>query len=78
MAQELSTTGVERFFEADEIIVSKTDLKGRITYANQVFLRLADYTEQEVLGAPLKSRAPSEYATHLPSFRRMLSCPPKR
>ena len=27
-------TGVERTFNANEIIVSKTDLKGRITYAN--------------------------------------------
>lgn len=36
----------------DEIIVSKTDLKGRITYANRVFLTIAGYTEQEVLGEP--------------------------
>ena len=27
-------TGVERTFDPDEIIVSKTDTKGRITYAN--------------------------------------------
>ncbi len=45
-------TGVERFFDDDEIIVSKTNLKGHVTYANRVFLRLADYTEQEVLGQP--------------------------
>ncbi len=43
-------TGVERAFGEDEIIVSKTDVKGRITYANQVFLRVAQYTEEEVLG----------------------------
>jgi PAS domain S-box-containing protein len=43
-------TGVERTFDPDEIIVSKTDLKGRITYANDVFLRVAQYTEAEVLG----------------------------
>ncbi len=47
-----SLTGVERFFDDDEIIVSKTNLKGHITYANRVFLRLADYTEQDVLGQP--------------------------
>ncbi|MHC4975663.1 MAG: PAS domain-containing protein, partial [Planctomycetota bacterium] len=29
---------------------SKTDLKGKITYANKVFLRVAGYTEDEVLG----------------------------
>ncbi|KAF0138990.1 MAG: hypothetical protein FD153_1054, partial [Rhodospirillaceae bacterium] len=28
--------GVERLFDADEFIVSKTDRKGRITYANQI------------------------------------------
>ncbi|NQU56111.1 MAG: PAS domain-containing protein [Rhodospirillales bacterium] len=52
MAREMSLTGVERFFEDDEIIVSKTDLKGRLTYVNDVFLRLADYTEKECLGEP--------------------------
>ncbi|MGC2856661.1 PAS domain-containing protein [Novispirillum sp. DQ9] len=45
-------TGRERFFADDEIIVSKTDLKGRITYANTVFLRIAGYAEHEVIGAP--------------------------
>ena len=45
-------TGVERRFNDDEIIVSKTDAKGHITYANDVFLRIAGYTEQEVLGEP--------------------------
>ncbi|MCA9106800.1 MAG: PAS domain-containing protein [Pirellulaceae bacterium] len=45
-------TGVERSFDEDEIIVSKTDTKGRITYANEVFLRVAQYTEEEVLGQP--------------------------
>ena len=45
-------TDIERTFGQDEIIVSKTDLKGRITYANQVFLRIAQYTEEEVLGKP--------------------------
>jgi PAS domain S-box-containing protein len=45
-------TGRELTFGEDEIIVSKTDLKGRITYANQVFLRVAGYTEREILGQP--------------------------
>ena len=45
-------TGVERTFGHDETIVSKTDLKGRITYANRTFLKIADYTEREVLGQP--------------------------
>lgn len=52
MTKQSSTTGVERFFEDDEIIVSKTDLKGHLTYANDVFLRIAQYTEKECLGQP--------------------------
>jgi PAS domain S-box-containing protein len=43
-------TGVERTFGDEEIIVTKTDTRGRITYANDVFLRLAGYSEDEVLG----------------------------
>ena len=45
-------TGVERFFDTEEIIVTKTDVAGRITYANPVFLRMAGYTEAEAIGAP--------------------------
>lgn len=45
-------TGQERTFHEDEIIVSKTDLKGVITYANQTFCRVAGYTEEELLGQP--------------------------
>lgn len=45
-------TGREISFAEDEIIVSKTDLKGRITYTNSVFLRVAGYTEDELIGAP--------------------------
>ena len=44
--------GKERFFGADEIIVSKTDLKGRITYANRLFITLADLDEARCIGAP--------------------------
>lgn len=45
-------TGRERKFRDDQIIVSKTDTKGIITYANQVFLEVSGYTEAELLGAP--------------------------
>jgi PAS domain S-box-containing protein len=45
-------THVEAFFDADDIIVSKTDLKGRITYANQVFCGISGYTEAELIGQP--------------------------
>lgn len=49
---DVTPTGQERFFGDDEIIVSKTDSKGRITYANKVFLRIAGYDEAGVIGAP--------------------------
>lgn len=49
---EVFLSGVERTFGADEIIVSKTDTKGRVIYANEVFLRMAGYSEREILGQP--------------------------
>jgi PAS domain S-box-containing protein len=43
-------TGVERTFADNEFIVSMTDTKGVITYANDVFLRITGYKETEILG----------------------------
>jgi PAS domain S-box-containing protein len=48
----IQPTGTERLFDADEIIVSKTDLTGKITYANDVFLRVSGYERADILGAP--------------------------
>ena len=45
-------TGVERTFGADEIIVTKTDPRGVITYANEVFLRISALTEEQAVGQP--------------------------
>lgn len=45
-------TGAERTFGRDEIIVTKTDLQGRITYANEVFCRVSAFEDTEVLGQP--------------------------
>lgn len=50
--KHIQPTGKEVHFADDEIIVSKTDLRGIITYANDVFLRVAGYTEAEILGQP--------------------------
>ena len=47
-----SPTGREAGFGEEEIIVSKTDEKGRIPYANDVFLRVSAYSLNEVVGAP--------------------------
>ena len=47
-----SLTGVEKTFSPDEIIVTKTDLKGRISYGNRTFFRMAGYDEKACIGAP--------------------------
>ena len=38
----------------DDFIVSKTDTKGRITYVNKIFMDLAEYDEEQLLGKPHK------------------------
>lgn len=43
-------TGVERTFDENDIIVSKTDLSGKITYGNRAFFRLAGVSEKNCLG----------------------------
>ena len=45
-------SGRERRFADDDLIVSKTDPRGRITYANRVFIDMSGYTEEELLGRP--------------------------
>ena len=44
MSHTLRPNGVESLLGEEELIVSKTDLKGRITYANDVFVRMAKYS----------------------------------
>lgn len=48
----VAPSGRETSFGTEEIIVSKTDLKGKITYANDVFVRISGYSEDELLGQP--------------------------
>ncbi|WPF82909.1 PAS domain-containing protein [Sanguibacter sp. 4.1] len=45
-------TGVERVLADDQLIVSKTDLKGRLTYTNDVFLTISAIEEQDAIGRP--------------------------
>lgn len=52
MSSKIVPSGQERFFDSNEIIVSKTDLKGHITYTNEMFIQLAGFTEKELLGQP--------------------------
>ena len=41
----------EKLMRENDFIVSKTDLKGRITYGNRIFIEFSGYSEQELLGA---------------------------
>lgn len=45
-------TGKERVMDDHDIIVSKTNLKGLITYGNDVFCNIADYSVKDVMGKP--------------------------
>ena len=35
-----------------DFIVSKTDTKGKVTYCNRIFMSIANYQEDEILGNP--------------------------
>ena len=39
-------------FQSDCILVSKTDIKGHIIYANEAFIAISGYSEKELLGKP--------------------------
>ncbi len=52
MRTNMPVTNVEREFRDGETIVSKTDLKGAITYVNPYFCEMSGYGEQESLGQP--------------------------
>lgn len=46
----ITPTSVEKVMREDDFIVSKTDLTGRITYGNRVFVEFSGYSEAELLG----------------------------
>jgi PAS domain S-box-containing protein len=52
LTRNIKPTGREAPFGEHELIVSKTDTKGRITYANDVFSRVSGYSRTELLGQP--------------------------
>ncbi|MDX9814351.1 MAG: PAS domain-containing protein [Sulfurimonas sp.] len=41
-----------KIMQENDFIVSKTDLKGRITYCNEIFMEMAEYDESELLAKP--------------------------
>lgn len=52
MINKIQPINEEIRFEENEIIVSKTDLKGKIVYVNDVFCRVAEMSTSEVLDKP--------------------------
>jgi len=51
-SKNIAPTDNEIFFSEDQIIVSKTDLKGKITYANSLFEKVSGYGWEELSGQP--------------------------
>jgi len=48
----ITTINKERTFDSSTLLVTKTDLKGKITYANRGFMEIVQMSEMELLGAP--------------------------
>lgn len=52
MRNNIPVTNTEQVLSDSEIIVSKTDMKGKITYVNQDFIRVSGFSEEELVGKP--------------------------
>ena len=52
MRMNMPVTNVEIPLTPSTLIVSKTDLKGQITYINRDFLEISGFTEAELIGQP--------------------------
>jgi PAS domain S-box-containing protein len=50
MKNKIVPTGRERSLKDDTYIVSKTDPKGKITYANRIFMEISGYGEADLIG----------------------------
>lgn len=44
--------GNEKRLSSDDILVSKTDVGGRITYGNETFIEVSGYSKEELIGQP--------------------------
>lgn len=51
MKRSITPTSIERVMREGDFIVSMTDLKGRITYGNRIFIEFSGYSEDELLGS---------------------------
>ncbi|HEY0844694.1 MAG TPA: methyl-accepting chemotaxis protein [Noviherbaspirillum sp.] len=52
MRNNQPVSGNEYPLRDDHSIISRTDLKGRITYVNQQFIEVSGFTEEELIGSP--------------------------
>lgn len=52
MRSNLPVSIIERHVPDDAVLVSKTDLRGIITYCNRAFIEVSGYTKTELLGQP--------------------------
>ena len=52
MRANLPVTNREYDYPDGEFIVSTTDAKGLITYANSIFIEISGFTAEEIIGAP--------------------------
>lgn len=52
LKKNINPTGKEIYFPDNEFIVSKTDLKGKLTYTNLLFEKMSGYSRDELLGQP--------------------------
>ena len=50
--QTVTQTNREKIMNKNDFIVSKTDLQGKITYCNEIFMKFAALSEKELLGKP--------------------------
>ncbi len=50
MKKNLPITTTERAYPEGQYLVSKTDLKGAITYANDAFVEISGFTREELIG----------------------------
>ncbi|MBC7202007.1 MAG: PAS domain-containing protein, partial [Pusillimonas sp.] len=50
MRKNLPVTNVETVVREDQYLISKTDMKGRIIYANPAFIEVSGFTRDELIG----------------------------